>query len=69
MENGQPNLEAARTDNLRLEKMVAEYERAQAVGHHTDTVIHEITAIVWGGQTPSCLGSFWKSIVIRTTRS
>lgn len=31
--------------------MLAEYERAQEIGHHTDTVIHEITAIVWGANT------------------
>jgi hypothetical protein len=51
MENGQPTPEGARTDKLSVEKMLAEYERAQDVGHHTDTVIHEITAIVWGANT------------------
>lgn len=51
MENGQPAPEGTKTDNLAVEKMLAEYERAQDVGHHTDTVIHEITAIVWGADT------------------
>jgi hypothetical protein len=30
---------------------LAEYERSQEVGHHTDTIIHEVTAIVWGANT------------------
>ena len=51
MENGQSTPEGAKTDNLRVEKMLTEYERALDVGHHTDTVIHEITAIVWGANT------------------
>jgi hypothetical protein len=51
MENGQPTPEGSKTDNLKVDKILAEYERAQDVGHHTDTVIHEITAIVWGANT------------------
>jgi len=39
------------TENVKVEKMLAEYERAQDAAHHTDTVIHEITAIVWGANT------------------
>jgi hypothetical protein len=31
--------------------MLAEYERAQESGLHIDTIIHEITAIVWGANT------------------
>lgn len=38
-------------DAHRIEKLLAEYERAQEVGHHTDTIIHEVTAIVWGADT------------------
>ena len=41
----------AENDSHRIDKMLAEYERAQEIGHHIDTVIHEITAIVWGANT------------------
>ena len=51
MENSQSAPVDARTDNLRVEKMLAEYELSQDVGHHTDMVIHEVTAIVWGANT------------------
>jgi hypothetical protein len=34
-----------------VEKVLAEYELAQEIGHHIDSVIHEITAIVWGANT------------------
>lgn len=40
-----------RNNSTRLEKMLAEYHVAQSVGHHTDTIIHEVTAIVWGADT------------------
>src|SRR5690349_10357106 len=45
MEPGEPGADH------NVEKALAEYQQAQDVGHHTDTVIHEITAIVWGAST------------------
>jgi hypothetical protein len=45
------NPEYTTNDGLRVEKMLAEYERAQESGLHIDTIIHEITAIVWGANT------------------
>ena len=50
MEIGDTSPENVTSDD-RVEKMLAEYERAQEVGQHTDTVIHEISAIVWGANT------------------
>jgi len=41
------------SDKFRVEKMLAEYERAQEIGIHTDTVIYEVTAIIWGGKHAS----------------
>lgn len=38
-------------DPDRVQILLAEYERGQEVGHHTDTIIHEVTAIVWGANT------------------
>jgi hypothetical protein len=51
METSQTTPGNPTNDSSRVEKMLAEYERAQDIGHHTDTVIHEITAIVWGANT------------------
>jgi hypothetical protein len=39
------------TDNQHIDKLLAEYERAQEIGIHTDTVIYEVTAIIWGANT------------------
>jgi hypothetical protein len=47
MESNQPS--AGSSDAL--DKALAEYERAQEIGHHTDIVLYEITAIVWGANT------------------
>jgi hypothetical protein len=40
-----------KTDGKEVEKSLTEYEMAQEVGLHADTVIHEVTAIVWGANT------------------
>jgi hypothetical protein len=34
-----------------VQKLLAEYNQAQEVGHHTDGIIHEVTSIVWGANT------------------
>lgn len=39
------------SNNRHVEILLAEYGQAQEVGHHTDTIIHEVTAIVWGANT------------------
>jgi len=36
---------------LEIEKVLREYDQALTIGHHTDTIIHEVTAIVWGANT------------------
>jgi hypothetical protein len=38
--------QASRTD-----KVLAEYELAQETAHHSDVIIHEVAAIVWGANT------------------
>lgn len=38
-------------NNIEIEKVLHEYDQALAIGHHTDTIIHEVTAIVWGANT------------------
>jgi hypothetical protein len=39
------------SDRDRIEILLAEYERGQEIGHHTDGIIHEVTSIVWGANT------------------
>lgn len=38
-------------DQDHIDKLLAEYERAQEIGLHTDNIIHEVVAIVWGAET------------------
>jgi hypothetical protein len=38
-------------NGMEIEKALCEYDQALEVGHHTDTIIHEVTAIVWGANT------------------
>jgi hypothetical protein len=33
------------------EKLLAEYERAQEVALHTDSIVHEVTSIAWAANT------------------
>jgi len=37
--------------NAEIQKILAEYGRAQEVGQHSDTVTLEVAAIVWGSNT------------------
>lgn len=39
------------TSEVAIDKTLAEYERAQEIALHTDVVIHEVAAIVWGANT------------------
>jgi hypothetical protein len=32
-------------------KLLAEYERAQEIGLHSDAILYEVTAIIWGANT------------------
>src|SRR5882724_771642 len=38
-------------NDLEIEKALRQYDQALQIGHHTDTIIHEVTAIVWGANT------------------
>lgn len=38
-------------NGIEIEKALCEYDQALEIGHHTDTIIHEVTAIVWGANT------------------
>src|SRR5438552_4158895 len=38
-------------NDLEIEKALREYNQALEIGHHADTLIHEVTAIVWGANT------------------
>ena len=35
-------------NDLEIEKALRQYDQALQIGHHTDIIIHEVTAIVWG---------------------
>ena len=49
LERGQHSVDQQYDPNI--EGRLCEYEQAQAVGHHTDNIIHEVTSIVWGANT------------------
>jgi hypothetical protein len=39
------------SNNSLLDKAMHEYEQAGEIARHTDNIIHEVTAIVWGANT------------------
>lgn len=41
----------ANLDGAPLEKLLAEYERAQDVAQHADSITYEVASIVWGANT------------------
>lgn len=39
------------TEQHKIDLILAEYDRAQEIAQHTDVVIHEVAAIIWGANT------------------
>lgn len=38
-------------NNPEIEKALREYDHALEIAHHNDSIMHEVTAIVWGANT------------------